>query len=459
MIKFHFIDGVLIAAYLIFLLAVTWFTRREAKKDEDSYLLAGRKLTLPAFIATLVSTWYGGILGVGEYSFLYGISNWLVFGVPYYVAAILFALLLAKVARRNKIVSIPDQLEKAYGRGPALIGASIVFIMTVPAAYVLMIGILLKAIFGGSLLVWIIVGTLFSTLYVAFGGFNSVVRTDKIQFVLMYLGFALLLGFSVKTFGGWEYIKSNVPEAHLTWNGGMPVWSILVWYVLALSTLVEPGFYQRCFAAKSEKVAKNGIFIAILFWIFFDAMTTFCGLYARAALSPDIDPMLSYPLLASKILPPGILGIFILALLAVIMSTVDSYSFIAAQTLGRDIYARARGQLNQWSAKRIQWGLVASAIFAIILAIWKGSVIDIWHDLGSIGTPMLLFPLAGAFRNPPLFKAGFITPAMLLSGLSALIWTLTGSYGAGYPFGIEPIFIGLLIGALILIPSINRTKK
>ena len=51
------------------------------------YLVAGRRLTLPAFVATLVSTWYGGILGVGEYAWRHGLSNWLVFGVPYYLYA------------------------------------------------------------------------------------------------------------------------------------------------------------------------------------------------------------------------------------------------------------------------------------------------------------------------------------------------------------------------------------
>ena len=45
---------------------------------------------------TLVSTWYGGILGVGEFSYRYGISNWVIQGVPYYVFALFFAFLLAK---------------------------------------------------------------------------------------------------------------------------------------------------------------------------------------------------------------------------------------------------------------------------------------------------------------------------------------------------------------------------
>lgn len=460
MLKLHTIDFVLVGGYLLFLAIITWRTRHEAEGSESGYLLAGRRLTLPAFVATLVSTWYGGILGVGEYSFLFGISNWLVFGVPYYLAALIYALFLAGRVRVSAVASIPDQLEKAYGRTPALIGASVVFVMTVPAAYVLMIGVLLKAVFGGSLALWVILGTLFSSVYVAFGGLRSVVRTDVLQFLLMYLGFALLAGFSMHHFGGIEKLASSLPAEHMTWNGGLPIASILVWYVIALSTLVDPAFHQRCSAARTPAIARRGILVSVGFWVLFDAMTTLTGLYARAVLGAEAEPMLAYPLLAAEILPPGVLGLFLLALVSVILSTVDSFGFLAAQTLGRDIYARARGTVQIWDVRRIQWGLVASSLLAIGIALWKESVVTIWYDLGSIGTPMLLLPLAGSFLKKAPFKPAWVSISMIGSGLVAAFWTFTGSYSTGgYPFGLQPIMAGLFTAMLLLIPGLKRNSK
>ncbi|MCB2198114.1 sodium:solute symporter family protein [bacterium] len=459
MIDLHPIDLVILGGYFVYLMVVAYATRHQSRGDESSYLLAGRSLTVPAFVATLVSTWYGGILGVGEYSFSYGISNWLVFGVPYYLAAGLFALLLAKRARNEMVLSIPDQLEKKFGRGPALIGAGMVFIMTVPAAYVLMIGVLLQAFLGGSLALWVIVGTLFSTVYVAFGGFRSVIRTDLVQFILMYTSFILLLVLTANKYGGFDFLQANLPTEHLSWNGGMPVGSILVWYVIAMATLVEPSFYQRCYAAKSAKVARSGILISILFWGVFDFLTTFSGLYARAVLAPDSDPMLSFPLLASQVLPQGLLGLFLLGLLAVIMSTVDSYSFIAAQTLGRDLVARARNQLGEWNAHRIQWSLLATAAGAILIALWKGSAVTIWHDLGAIGTPVLLLPLALSFNQRLSFRNGIVMLSMLSGGFGALAWTFFGSYETGYPAGIDPIFIGLFTSLIPLLAGLRINRE
>ena len=58
------LDLAVVGAYL----AATFFlgvrSARNRRDGEDDFLLAGRALTLPAFVVTLVSTWYGGVLGV-----------------------------------------------------------------------------------------------------------------------------------------------------------------------------------------------------------------------------------------------------------------------------------------------------------------------------------------------------------------------------------------------------------
>ncbi|HZE19670.1 MAG TPA: sodium:solute symporter family protein, partial [Candidatus Angelobacter sp.] len=241
-----------------------------ARRGPAEYLLMGRTLALPSFVATLVSTWYGGVLGVGEYSYRYGISNWIVFGVPYYLGAALFALFFAKKARRSELYTVPDQLDRAYGKPAALMGAVVIQVLSSPAPYVLMLGILIQMIFGWNLLPAILVGTFFSTAYSFRGGMRSVVNADNVQFVLMYLGFLIALPLLAVRFGGAAFLLSHVPATHFVWHGGNAPQYIFVWYFIALQTLVEPAFYQRAFAAKDEKTAQRGVLIAIGFWMLFD---------------------------------------------------------------------------------------------------------------------------------------------------------------------------------------------
>jgi len=103
-------DYVLLGLYTLFLLYVTARIFGPKRQDVGEYLVASRAVTLPGFVATLVSTWYGGILGVGEYTYRYGISNWLVFGVPYYLWAAVFAIFLARRAHASAVYTLPDQL-------------------------------------------------------------------------------------------------------------------------------------------------------------------------------------------------------------------------------------------------------------------------------------------------------------------------------------------------------------
>ena len=135
------IDYIIILAYLAGLIVLGILRRSKSDESAGSFILGGRMLTLPAFVATLVSSWYGGILGVGEYNYLYGASTWLVFGVPYYIAALLFALFLARRARQAEVLTIPDRLDSVYGRPTAVAGSVILFLMTLPAAYILMLSV------------------------------------------------------------------------------------------------------------------------------------------------------------------------------------------------------------------------------------------------------------------------------------------------------------------------------
>ena len=444
------IDYAIIIAYLAILIVVGITRRSRQNESAAGFILGGRRLTLPAFIATLVSSWYGGILGVGEYSFTYGVSNWLVFGLPYYLAAILFAIFLAKKARQSELLTIPDRLEKAYGKKTAVAGSVILFIVTIPGAYVLMLAVLGKFLFGWPFWLGGIIGVLFSLFYVHLGGFRSVVRTDLLQFGLMFAGFIVLFVILVVNYGGWSFLQSALPESHTTWHGGNSGWYIATWYFIALATLVEPAFYQRCFAVKNIKTARTGIFLSVGFWIVFDFLTTSCGLYARAILPDLAEPISSFPALAAEVLPPGLLGLFALAMISTVMSTVDSYSFLAASTFSRDIVWRVFKIPDEKITLYTRIGLVLSGLIALVLALYFESVIDIWHDFGSVATPALLVPLFTAFVGKRRMKPYASLLCIIFSGGISLIWLILGNNLAdgGYFLGIAPIFPGLITSLL-----------
>ena len=190
----------LIAIYFVVTFAIGVFSKKHTANGSD-YLLASRTLTLPAFIFTLVATWYGGILGVGEFTFKYGISNWIVFGLPYYIFAILFALFLAKKIRQSKQTTISDQFYHHFGKTGGLISAILIFALVVPGAYAVALGKMIQWLTGFSYLPSLIFGVVFSIVYLFRSGFRSVIRTDLFQLLLMFFGFALLFFVAFFKFG------------------------------------------------------------------------------------------------------------------------------------------------------------------------------------------------------------------------------------------------------------------
>ena len=465
MLELAIIDYIIIITYFFMLFFLGFFIRRKIHGLND-YFLAGRRLTLPIFVITLVSTWYGGILGVSEFSFSYGLGNWLTQGLFWYVVYIFFAFFLANRIRKTKLYTIPDQLERFYDKKSRFLGAIFNFIMVTPAPYILSIGVILSVLFGWEIYVGVLFGAIVIVFYTINGGFFADIYTDFIQFFLMMLGFALIIPFAVQNYGGFDFLSANLPmaESQLSITGGLPTQTIIVWGLLAFWTLADPGFYQRCYAAKDDKLPKKGVLISVGFWFLFDICTTFTGMYAAAAANKSgligtFQPSEAFFFIAGDLLPPVLLGLFLTGLIATVMSTVDSFTLLGAMNISHDLYKNIfkRDATDEQVILVTKIGIVITAGFAVVLALFFDSIVTMWYTIGTIGVSALIVPILMGF-----FYKGKKSPlASVLSMLAgsgfALLWFLNGYNNLdmwGYPQyiqGIEPMYMGLLASFIVFV--------
>ncbi len=447
-----------IVLYFLYLFFEFYRTKNIKLDDKTSYILAGRRLTLPGFIATLVSTWYGGILGVGEFSFKYGISNWLVFGVPYYIAALIFAFFLSKKIRDSSVLTIPEQLEFYYNRKISVIGAIFILLQSIPSVYILIFGLLFSYLTGLPYVLSVIIGIIFSSIYIYKGGLKAISHTDSVQFILMYISFFIILITAYIKFGGISFLKNNLPGSHFTFSGGNSMFYILSWYIIALSTLIEPTFYQRVEALEKKKYLIPGILISIFFWIVFDFMTTFSGLYARAIIPNMKNAAFAYPELANQILPPFFKGIFYTGLFATIMSTIDSYLFISTVSIGNDILSKVRFFEKIKQKNYMGIGLLVSVIFSFIVSISSKSIINLWYNFGSIVVPALLVPVVSTYTKFRLtMRQAYLI--MILAPLFSIFLIFYEIVYNGKFYNIEPILPGIIFSFFVWLYQIFMIKK
>ena len=407
------------------------------------HLIMGRKLTLPMFVATLVATWYGGIFGVTKIAFNQGIYNFITQGIFWYIAYLLFAFFMVDKIAPYRAVTLPNLIEKMFGKKSGILGAFFNFFNVLPISYAISIGLFIGLLTGYSFELSMAIGLVIVASYSSFGGLRSVVFSDLIQFFVMCSGVALVLILSVLNFGGLEFLKNSLPETHFSLTGTNSIATTFIWGMIALSTLVDPNFYQRCFAAKSPRVAKKGILISTVIWAIFDICTTFGAMYARAVI-PEAEAKTAYLTYAIQLLPEGLRGFFLAAILATILSTLDSYLFLSGATVSYDLAPKKLRNKKYLP----MLGTLGSAIFAYILAVYfKGDIKTVWKTLGSYSAACLLLPvLLGHTLKKRISDGQFVITS--LTGVVSTTWWRSTTH-EGFFSNVDEIYIGSLTTMLI----------
>ena len=441
------IDALIVALWLAAGFALALRARRQ--EGLTDYVLASRALTLPAFVATLVPTFYGGVLGIGEFTWLGGLSNWTVMAAPYYVFAGLYAFFLAGRVRAEPGLTIPDHLEPAYGKTMALLGALLVFILACPADEMLMAGTLLSHLTGIAPLAAALIAASIATALVWRGGLPSDVAANRLQLVGMYAGFALILPFCFWKLGGPAAMAAQLPIGHLSWTGGLGPWKLIGWWLVAVWTIVDPAFHQRCAAAESPAVARRGIFISIGFWAVFDLMTTMAGLYARVAVPSLDNPTLAFPRLADAVLPPVARGLFFAGAASSLFAALQATTLLSAASLGKDGAGRGWGADEETARRWTRLALPVTALLSVLLARLVPSVAGLWYAVGSACIPGLLLPMLGVYY-PRLRAPGGWAAASSVAGFAlSLAWVCAAQKTGAAPLGLEPLYPGLAAAAAL----------
>ena len=416
------IDYVIIALYLSGMVGVgLWFAKKHT--DFDDFFLAGRSLTTPLLITTLISTYYGidVLFGDSQLGFTDGVVAWFGYARPTYAFFLVAAFLLAQRLREENFKSLPDILDKYYGKKTRYVGAVTSFIYSLPALSLYGFGMLGDVILGWKPIVGMLVLGGIALVYTLTGGFWAVVLTDSIQFVMMCVVLALAFPFAMNLIGGFDSMIDTLEPNYFDTMGDLSTWLIVIYASTGLSILVEPTFYQRIFAAKSYKSVRNALIIGIFIWGSYDWMITILAMSAKVGvlkglLPGDVAPDAALLTIMVAALPAGALGLFIAGVLSTEMSTLDSYCLVAGGNVAYDIYKPALkpDATDIELIKTTRYGILLSWFLGFAMAVSFEQMLGLWVFLASILisstlTPILLGIYIPNFRRP---LAGFFSAGL-----------------------------------------------
>ena len=430
------IDYIIISLYLLGMIGVgLWFAKKHT--DFEDFFLAGRSLTTPLLITTLISTYYGidVLFGDSQLGFTNGVVAWFAYARPTYAFFLIAAFLLAHRLKQEDFKSLPDILDKYYGKKTRYVGAVTSFIYSLPALSLYGFGMLGEVILGWEPIMGMVVLGGIALIYTITGGFWAVALTDSVQFVLMCVVLAMAFPFAMNLIGGFDSMIEVLEPSYFDTLGDMSIWLIIIYASTGLSILVEPTFYQRIFAAKSYKNVRNALVIGIFIRGSYDWIITILAMAAKVAviqgtLPGDVAPDAALLTIMVAALPAGALGLFLAGVLSTEMSTLDSYCLVAGGNVAYDIYKPAfkPSATDQELIKTTRHGILLSWVLGFAMAISFDQMLGLWVFLASILISSVLAPILLGMYVPKFRKplAGFLSAGLgLVSTVILNIYIMT----------------------------------
>ncbi|MFV0541366.1 MAG: sodium:solute symporter family transporter [Aestuariibaculum sp.] len=430
------IDVIVIVAYLAIIIFVGLWYSRKSKSTSEGYFLAGKSLTWSVIGASLfasnISTVH--LVGLAESGFVDGI----VWGNFEWFSAfelLILAFLFVPFFLKTKITTLPEFLEKRYDSRSRVILA----VFSILAALFMHIGvsfyagaIVFEKIFEVDILISIIVIAIATGTYTIVGGLTSVVITETLQTIILIVGalaITVLAVFQLPDVGIYSYdmFKEAVDPDRLkavgfdTSKKGFTFFDILfghlvlgIWYWCTDQTIV-----QRVLGAKSEKQAKLGAIFAGFLKILPVFIMVVPGILAFALFKDDIGTNTKsvLPILITKVLPVGLKGLMIAALLAAVMSSVAAALNSCSTLVVYDIIGKLKPKTSDKA--KIKYGRITSAAVLIAAVIWSpflgdlGGIFELINQMFSIFAPSIVT----VFLWGIIYKKGTA---------NASFWTLIG---------------------------------
>lgn len=453
------VHGACVLLYLVALIAVGLRKAHGIKTQED-FSLAGRGLGAWVLSGTLLATWIGtgSLFGNAEEALRVGTAAFI---LPLAGAAGILALyFLAGRVRSTGAITVQDILEERFGPVARVLGT-----LTLLSAYIIIVsyqyragaavvGYLLPDVSPGLLLPLV---AAFVIVYTALAGMQSVARTDVVNGVLMTVGILLALAFAVSAAGGPAEVLALAREGGLgtrAGRGGTGAVASRGYSVAEILSVLLPSFllllgdanmHQRFFSAQSAAAARRsaiGMFFGVLILEIAIIALALAGgvLVSGGQISEPSNPghvivHLAFAAPNGVPLLPLPLGALLAAtVLAVIVSTADSYLLAPATALVRDILQRFLrpdlGERQLVSASRLT--VIALGLIALALAYLSERFFNValfaYTLYGAGITPALLAALFWRRARPAAAVASMVTGVAVAIGWKFGAW---GQVAAG----------------------------
>lgn len=450
------IFAIALVLYLFLFIAIGVLDSRNIKSFTD-YSVAGKKQTSLSVIMTLLATVIGASTTIGITTTVYNIGFpgiwWLAFGA---LGLVLQSVFLSEKVRNIGADTLPDLAGKIVGLRAEIIISLIIVISwvgVIAGQLVAMNSLITFALGRDNKLIFIITSVIVIA-YTAIGGQISVVKTDKVQLIIILIGITVCMGYLYITRG--DNNSAIIRNIELL-NDDYKVSNLVTqFFVIGGVYFLGPDIMSRNFISKDGKTAKRAAWIASIVLFVFSIVITFIGMWIRYNITPEEMGDMGALMYAVSVMPGWIAVLLVFGLLSAILSSTDTCIINAASIFVKDI-------LRKESVAAVRITVIVIGLISLLLAaLGQGDIMSLLTGAYSIYTPGVIFPLMIAiFANKKRrINTGVWTAAVVSGGIFGIAGTYFGS--ALSSIGVPDVImqnltiIGMFLSLVLSILSVER---
>lgn len=391
-----------VISVVVILVAVSVYKSARVRSEAD-FLVAGRSLSWPVLVFTLLSSWIGAgsLLAGAENAYRNGVvALWQPLGGWLGLAVI---ALIAGKARRFAQFTVPDLLEARFSASARVLATvAIVISYTIITSYQLIGGgdILHLAFPSIDRTAGIYVLAAFVIFFTAAAGMSSIAYLDLLIGSLVTVAVVVAVPLLLSRAGGWSHVVQSLPPTHLQILGDQ---GLKTAGALALPTMLlligNQGMYQKFFSARSEKDARYAVAGWIVGTILLETLLIGFAIIASVSIRTE-RPREIIPLTARQILPPILGAVLLGGIFAKVISTANNFLFSPATNLIHDVYQRFIDRTAPQSRL-----LLVSRFVVVLLGIF--ATLQATHFESVLKASLYAYTVYGAAITPSVLSVFF----------------------------------------------------
>lgn len=445
--------------YLIAMIVIGVAVSKKQQTRADFYV-AGNNMNSGVLFSTIFSTVVGANTYMGFSGMVYddGFSMmWLLVaaGSAYFVLFFISGK-IRRIAQDYEVFTLPDLMALRYSNTVAILTTifSLVALVGGAGGSILGIGVILNSILGIDTTVAILITSIVTIIYTAFGGLMGVALTDWVQSIIMVLGLVLVIIFGLQalspdssllhaTVNGHEALQHVLGDGFMSVTESATFLMVLAWVItfMPLNTISQTQI-QRVYSAKNVKSIQR---ISLLM-VWFVALFLAFGLALVGGIGKALVPDMSnsetvFPMLAMEVINPWLGMIIVTGVLGACMSTVDSNLLGAGIHVTRDLYEqnnirKGKPVNEKHTLKIIRWTLVVIGVLSTVAAILTPSIMELLLLTQKIFAGATFIPIIFGLLWKRANSNGAIA-GIILGGGSTVFCQIIGST-------VDPVIIGIL---------------